>query len=374
VANPTDRTRVPDVRRIVVLRCNALGDLLMTLPALTALTNAYPDAEITLLGAPWHATFLRGRPGPVHRVRVLPRVPGLAGQPADAPPASRLAGVLAEVRAERPDLALQLHGGGAVSNPLVAALGARVSAGLRADGAAPLDRTVPYRYYQSEEARYLEVVGLVGAVPPAAPPELAVTAAEDAAAAELLAGLPGPVVAIHPGATDPRRRWRLHRFAAVARELADHGAALVAVGAADDAAAGATLAAVVPGLRDLTGRTGLGVLAAVLRRCALAVGNDSGPLHLARAVGTPTVGLYWCGNAINAAPAGRARHRPLLSWQVHCPVCGTDCTPAGQPHRPGEGCEHRPSFLDQIPVAEVVAEARDLIAVPAPALAGPPTG
>jgi hypothetical protein len=55
---------------------------------------------------------------------------------------------------------------------------------------------------------------------------------------------------------------------------------------------------------DLTGCTDLGTLAAVMRRCAAVVANDSGPLHVARAVGVPTVGLYWCGNAINAA------HRP----------------------------------------------------------------
>ena len=94
----------------------------------------------------------------------------------------------------------------------------------------------------------------------------------------------------------------------------------------------------------------------------MVVANDSGPLHLARAVGTATVGLYWCGNAINAAPATRTRHRPLLSWTVHCPECGADCSTAGHPHRPGDGCTHRPSFLDQIPVAEAWEEASDLLA------------
>jgi ADP-heptose:LPS heptosyltransferase len=101
-------------------------------------------------------------------------------------------------------------------------------------------------------------------------------------------------------------------------------------------------------LADLTGRTELSTLAAVFGRCAVVVANDSGPLHLARAVGAATVGLYWCGNAINAAPPDRTRHRPLLSWIVHCPVCGVDTSTAGFPHRPGEGCTHRPSFLDQI--------------------------
>jgi ADP-heptose:LPS heptosyltransferase len=350
-----------EVRRIAVLRCNALGDYLMITPALAALRGRYPQAELTLLGAPWHAGFLTDRPGPVDRVLVLPQVDGLAGQPSMAPPASELAGFLAAAREDGYDLAVQLHGGGGASNPLVRALGARWTIGLRADGAPPLDATVPYRYYQAEADRFLEVVRLVGADGPADYPLLAVTAAEQDAAAALLPG-DGPWVALHAGATDSRRRWPAERFAAVADALTTAGARPVLVGSGADApVSAAVLAAASLPVTDLTGRTGLGTLAAVLARCAVVVANDSGPLHLARAVGTATVGLYWCGNAINAAPPTRTRHRPLLSWTLHCPECGADCSTAGHPHRPGEGCEHRPSFLGQIPVREVQEEVSDLI-------------
>jgi ADP-heptose:LPS heptosyltransferase len=348
---------VGDVRRIAVLRCNALGDLLMSLPALAALGATYPDAELTLLGARWQRDFLPARFPAVSRVQVLPRVEGLAGQPGDAPPADELPAFLAAARARRFDLALQLHGGGGTSNPLVAALGARVTAGVRADDAPPLDRTMPYRYYQPERARWLEAVSLVGARPGAEPVGLTPTPADEERAARLLGDVPDPLVALHAGATDPRRHWPADRFAEVARTLVDDGVGVVAVGADGEGAAFAG----EPGLLDLTGRTDLGTLAAVLRRCAVVVGNDSGPVHLAQAVGAATVGLYWCGNAINAAPDTRTRHRPLLSWTVHCPVCGVDCTPVGHPHRPGDGCGHRPSFLDQIPVAEVLEEVRSLL-------------
>jgi ADP-heptose:LPS heptosyltransferase len=125
-----------------------------------------PHAEITLLGGRWHADFLSGRPDPVDRVLVVPRAEGLAGQPAGAPPEDALPRFLADARPYRYDLAVQLHGGGAASNPLLKALGARRSIGLRAEGAAALDATVPYRYYQSEVFRFLEVVALVGAQGP----------------------------------------------------------------------------------------------------------------------------------------------------------------------------------------------------------------
>ncbi|HXV94604.1 MAG TPA: glycosyltransferase family 9 protein, partial [Pseudonocardia sp.] len=217
------------VRRIAVLRANALGDYLMATPALAALRARFPGAELTLLGAPWHARFLARRPGPVDEVLVLPQVPGLAGQPAGAPPAAELPGFLAALRARRLDLAVQLHGGGAASNPLVRELGARWTIGLRAEDAPPLDATVPYRFYQPEAERYLEVVGLVGARGPAEYPELAVTGEERAAAAALLPG-DGPWVAMHAGATDPRRRWPAERFAELADRLATEGARPVLVG------------------------------------------------------------------------------------------------------------------------------------------------
>jgi ADP-heptose:LPS heptosyltransferase len=349
------------MRRIAVLRCNALGDYLMATPALTALRCTFPDAELTLLGGSWHADFLSRRPGPVDRVLVVPQVAGLAGQPGGAPPEGMLPQFLAEARAYRYDLAVQLHGGGAASNPLVRALGARWSIGLQAENAAPLDATVPYRYYQSEVFRFLEVVALVGAEGAPEYPDLAVSEREQAAAAGLLPG-DGPWVALHAGAGDPRRRWAPKRFAAVADRLAVAGVRPVLLGSGVDLPASAAVRRhTAASLHDLTGRTDLGTLTAVLRRCAVVVANDSGPLHLARAVGPATVGLYWCGNAINAAPTVRTRHRPLMSWTVHCPVCGTDTSTAGFPHRPGDGCAHRPSFLDQIPVVEVLEEVFDLI-------------
>lgn len=64
--------RLEDVRRIAVLRANAIGDLVFALPALDALRAAYHQAEIVLLGLPWHADFLAGRPGPIDRVEVVP--------------------------------------------------------------------------------------------------------------------------------------------------------------------------------------------------------------------------------------------------------------------------------------------------------------
>jgi len=352
---------VPDARRIGVLRANSLGDYLFLGPALDALRAAYPAAEIVLLGAPWHARALAGRPGPPDRVVVVPPRPGIRERQADepAPPDA----LLAAARAERFDVLVQAHGGGGNSNPLVREIGARVTAGLRADGAPALDRWVRYQHYQPEVFRYLEAVRLVGAAPVTVEPRFPVTA-EDRAEATGVAGEPArPRVALHPGANDPRRRWPPDRFAAVGDTVAGAGFDVVVTGtAAERDLAAAVRATMRHPARDLSGRLSLGGLAALLAGCALVVANDTGPLHLAAAVGTPTVGVYWIGNLVNCAPAIRARHRPIASWTVHCPVCGADGTPDLYPARGGRRCDHRVSFVADVPVVEVVAAVRDLLA------------
>ena len=107
------------VRRIAVLRANAIGDFVVALPALEALRAAYPDAEITYLGADWHAAWLSGRSGPWDRVEAVPVGPDRDDGPTfdvDPPQMDRF---LREQQARRYDLVVQAHGGGANSNPFV---------------------------------------------------------------------------------------------------------------------------------------------------------------------------------------------------------------------------------------------------------------
>jgi len=343
---------LPDVRKIAVLRANSLGDFIFVLPALDALRAAYPDAEITLLGRAWHRAFLTGRPGAISRVMVVSErwdsVTGWEDTPADIVTASFLPLVN-----ECFDLALQLHGGGRNSNPFISRLGARVTAGLRTPDAPPLDYQVPYVYYQPEVARYLEVVARIGAPAVTLVPQVTITEADREEARQAIPEADTPLVALHPGAMDPRRRWPPALFAAVGDALAAMGATVVVTGTPDERE---TIAATIGAMRtpahDLCGRLSLGGLTGLLARCRLVVANDTGPLHLALAVGAPAVGIYWCGNLITSGPLTRTRHRPMISWDVRCPVCGTDCTRAS--------CDHHESFVADVTVDEVLDAARDL--------------
>lgn len=356
---------VDGVGKIAVLRPNAVGDFVFALPALHALKAAYPEAELVLIGKAWHRDFLDRRAGPVDRVVELPAMPGV-GVPVDARvDALAIETFVDRMRGERFDLALQMFGGGGYSNAFLARIGARLSAGWRAPGAPALDRWIAYREPVPRRLALLEIAGLVGAWPgPLTLPELALTDADRQEAAALLPALPGErLVLLQPGSTDPRRCWPAQRFAALGDMLAATGMRILVNGAPDEAA---LVDAVVGRMRQpamaLAGKLGLGGLCGLLARAALVVCNDTGPLHLALALGVPSVGIFWLTNALE----GMALHPSLLHLAVaattRCPVCGQDNLI--------NRCAHDPSFVDDVSLEQVAALARAaLSSAPAPARA-----
>jgi ADP-heptose:LPS heptosyltransferase len=103
---------------------------------------------------------------------------------------------------------------------------------------------------------------------------------------------------------------------------------------------------------DLAGRLSVGGLAALLARARLLVSNDTGPAHLARAVGTPTVTIFWVANARSFGPLATLGHRVATSWRMNCPQCGANAIT--------EGCAHEVSLVDDVSVETVLALAGDL--------------
>lgn len=347
---------VAGVDRIAVLRANAVGDCMFALPALAALRAAYPRAHVTLLGRRWHRDFLQGRPGSVDEVIALPPIRGVSVEPDAAQDEAEIDACVRALRQRRFDLAVQLHGGGRHSNPFVRRLGARVAIGQHAHGVEPLDRSIDHCSWRNERLALLEVVGLAGAVPRGPCPRLPVTEA-DVAALQASVRLPvdRPLVVLQPGATDSRRRWPAGRFAAVGDALAAEGACIAINGTAEEAGLTAAVAQAMraPAL-DLAGRLSLSALAALLARARLLVSNDTGPLHLAEALGTRTVGIYWLLNLFISAPLQAQPHRSAFSTRLHCPVCGEENV-----HR---RCAHDACFVADVDTAEVITLARAALA------------
>jgi ADP-heptose:LPS heptosyltransferase len=342
------------VAKIAVLRPNAVGDFVFALPALHALKQAYPDAELVYIGKEWHAQFLHGRPGPVDRVLAMPPVPGVGapmaidGRAASEPGRDPVECFLARMRAERFDVALQMFGGGRFSNPFVAQFGARLSVGARAFDAPPLDRCVTYVEPGNRRLALLEIAALAGAGVLSLQQELTVIDADRREADAVLAPAPGrPLAVLQPGASDQRRRWSPERFAAVGDALAAHGALVAINGTGQEAdVVGQVCAAMRHDAVDLSGKLSLGGLCGLLERADVVIANDTGPLHLALAIGTPCVGIFWHTNLADGMPLRPSLLRAAVSARLHCPVCGLD--------NRAMRCAHAASFVDDVPVAEVV--------------------
>ncbi len=353
-AQRLDNDFLQEVHKIAVLRANCLGDYIFSLPALQALRQYFPEAEIVLLGRKWHAEFLEGRPSPIDRVVVVPPIKGIYGNP-DLPDDSEEARKFFDAMTqEHFDLAIQVHGDGRYSNPFIRRLGARLTIGSRMPEAQPLDLWLPYNYTQSEILRNLEIVSLVGAHAVDLEPQIYVTARDREEADQVFQPDNRPLVAINPGADHPRYRWEAEKFAAVGDDLGFAGARVVLVGQEDDQEVCEKVARLMITQPDLLyGRFSLNGMVGFLSQAGLMISNNSDYLRLAWAVGVPTVGIYWFGSLLTAGPLSRNRHRPAVSWRVSCPVCGLDSTRFT--------CDHTDSFMNDITVGEVLGSALELL-------------
>jgi ADP-heptose:LPS heptosyltransferase len=345
---------LPDVRKIAVLNPSAVGDFIVTLPALHAIKAAYPHAQIVYIGKQWHAELLMDRPGPVDQVAVIPPVPGVGASPDMRADDERIEAFLRTMRSHRFDVAIQMYGGGRYSNPFIKRFGARITVGLKASDAEPLDRCLPFVYLQNNRLRMLEVAALVGANRLQLGQELAVIARDREEGERIVPRSAQPLVLLHPAASDVRRHWPPESFAAIGDALAEQGACVAVNGVESEAGIvrGVTQAMRHPAV-DLSGGLSLSGLCGLLERASLLVSNDTGPLHLALAIGTPCVGIYWFSNLYVAGPLVQHKHRAALSLQVRCPVCGEENVVTR--------CAHDVSFVAGVPVEQVRDMAFELL-------------
>jgi ADP-heptose:LPS heptosyltransferase len=317
---PGSRSR--EVRRIAVLRALKLGDLLCTVPAFRALRAAYPLADIRLIGLPWMSELVRRYDTYLDGLFELPGFPGMPERPFDARAFTRF---LDEVQSWGPDLVLQIHGSGDLSNPLAMLLGGRTTAGYYLPGQYCPDpeHFIPYPADLREVSRHLRLLEHLGIPARGVHKELSVHEADHRALVELLPSkldrggqdgrAPSGYAVIHPGASVPERRWPPERFAAVGDALAERGLQVVLTGGPEEAPIVAAIQQLMraPGL-DLTGRTTLGTLGALLEGADLLVSNDTGVMHVAEAVGTPLVAVSFDPESWRWAPFDAERHRVLL--------------------------------------------------------------
>lgn len=336
------------LRRVLLRLPNWLGDVCFAAPAVEALAAAAPDA-----------TFVAAaRPSVAALAARLPRVVATLVLHHDR----RVRGAVAAARLYRRarcDAAIVFPRSVRAALP-VAAARVPVRVGYHGDLRGPL-LTHAVRAGRQRDGHRTRWFGALlagfGLPPPTAPWRLVPTADDLGAADAVLRGLGvgragAPLVALEPGGHfGTAKRWEPARYAALARALVGDGAEVVLVGTAAMAPlhAEVTAAAGVP-LASAAGATSVPVLAALLARCALVVGNDTGPLHLAAAVGAPVLGLYGSTDPAVCGPRGAGPVTTLYD-AVACAPCWLAACPV-----PGHPC------LDGVDVARVVAAARAALA------------
>ena len=279
-------------KRILAIRPRALGDVVLTEPALRALRCGHPGARLDVLTYPRYAPLLEPLPV-VDRVISLPRESGA------------MPGLIGRLRGERYDLVVDFFG-----NPrsalLTAASGASGRAGYDVRGRRWAYRTIvprnvpaPGERTEYAGASHVRLAGALGGVPDGVDVRLVLPDAARARARDALAAAgvtdPARTVGVVPAGTWATKTWPLSHFAVLVASLERAGWPVVAILGPGEESAGARLEALAPGVRRLPPLESTLVLAAAVAELAALVGTDSGPRHLAAAAGRPT--FAWFGPA-----------------------------------------------------------------------------
>lgn len=295
--------------RIVVKGANWLGDAVMSLPLFRSLRRMRPDARIGVLTKPGLADLYR------------------AAAVDEVLPYDSWLGAVRSIR-KKFDVAIILPR--SFSSAFLA-FSSRVPRriGYAGDGrSALLTDRVPVEDGLLERHRvfyYHHLLSRLGPPPDPEPPRLEIPADAREWAARALPG--EGYVGMNPGATyGVAKQWFSDRFTEVGRKLGK----VVVVGGPAEAELGAQVSAGIPGSVLLAGKTTVTQLAAAIARCRLFVTNDTGPMHVAQAVGVPIVAIFGPTDPVTTPPFG-SKHT-IVRKEIECSPCLKRTCPLGHHH------------------------------------------
>ncbi|MBL8071161.1 MAG: lipopolysaccharide heptosyltransferase II [Nitrospira sp.] len=312
------------VRRLLLIKPSSLGDIVHAMPTLAALRERFPQARVTWLVKRQWAPLVEVMAGVDQICSVSEGLRGWLGRVPD-------------LRAAGFDLVVDLQGlfrSGAM---------ARLTGCDHRIGFANAREGSPMFYTQRVAVpsvpmhavdRYLLVAEALGATRPTQPRFEFVERSKDRGAVETMLARAGivaqqPWVAMNVSARWETKRWPAQHFAGVADRLSEaHALPVVLIGGpAERPESLAVTALMRTKAIDLTGQTPVGLLPGLLRRASVLVTNDSGPMHIAAAVGTPVVALFGPTDPVRTGPYGMGH--VVLSHAVECRPCfRRDCTRA----------------------------------------------
>ncbi|MDX2140799.1 MAG: WecB/TagA/CpsF family glycosyltransferase [Chloroflexota bacterium] len=353
--------------RILVVQLADIGDLVLSTPALAALRDAHPNVHITLLTTR-HAAPIVQYSALVNNILTFDKhtfdSPKALLKPANLRQALLLA---RRLHAGRYDTTLIFHHfstrlGALKFAALAWSAGSKRIIGLdNGNGFFLTERIADEGFGARHQTQYwLDLAALTGASSAPRPAVVGWSEADAAWARAALGRLNAdkPIIAIHAGSGgySSARRWDAVKFAAVADALAQqHGAQIVLVGGKGDDSA-AVRAAMRHSALDLTERTTLHQLAALLAHCDLFIGADSGVMHIAAAVGTPVVAIFGPSNAAAWSPWTPQGKSVVVRSAPECSPCSYVGTGVGLRN----GCAAR-TCMRMVGVREVVKAAAQVL-------------
>ena len=299
------------VRKILLIGLRTLGDVVLTTGALSALRTLYPQARIHYLTRSPLDLLLEEEPD-LERVFSLPANKGSGPEKL-----FQYFRFLQKVRAERYDLVVDFFSRGPRSRVIAFFTGARRRLGLvdksgwihrRIDGVVYTQTVCPPVQLALTRDRIPYLVSRLGRLDDSHPPRLSVSDTDMAHARELLAeeGIPdGGYWVFFCGSGARTKNWPADRFASIARRLNDEGLHVLCLGGSADRpeqeAFAASCGALSPRVHLRT-QLPWGTLKGLLRLACGTLSNDSGPAHIAQAVGSPTLVLFGPGDHVSYAP------------------------------------------------------------------------
>jgi len=313
------------VKNILVIKLRYIGDVLLATPVLRALRERFPDAQLTMAVNRGTEDVLKWNPD-LNEILVVERS-GLAAQ----------CRFLQEVRRRGFDCVIDLTDGDR-SAVLARCSAAPVRIGLNEEhrwrGLLYTTVVQPGPETMHRVEHDLETVKPLGIQPKASPLILKVSPGDDEAAARLLGEMTGEgssgnakrLVMLQPGARYWFKAWPAERFAELAGRLAEQYGCRILIGgdAKERDLAELIRATARTPVVSLAGRLTLLQYVAVLKRCALFVGNDNGPMHMAAALGVPVVALFGPSNPAEWGPRGartEVLYKGLDCRRCFHPIC-----------------------------------------------------
>ncbi|MFA4889930.1 MAG: lipopolysaccharide heptosyltransferase II [Candidatus Omnitrophota bacterium] len=282
----------PRYKRILIVRTDRIGDVLLSTPVIENLRRAYPDAYIAVMVLPYAKEIVEGNP----------YLDGVILYDRDGKHKSwrRSIKFARNLRKKKFDLALILHPTNrAHLVTFLAGIPYRIGYGRKLGFLLTFRLKHTKQLGQKHELEYnFDLLRHLGIEPQTRrlfmplKPEAEIWAEELFRSQGIKQG--DKVLAIHPGASCPSKIWPAERFAAAADSLTEKYAfkVFVAAGPKDTRLAEAVLVRMRQPAINLAGKTSVSQLASMLKRCSLFISNDSGPMHIASALGTPVISIF----------------------------------------------------------------------------------